>query len=276
MCCINGSTNKTLIYHPNYHRSNAEAILMESDVVSEDITDTLEGIELTPEAAKPMREFEFVKDEVRVRELDDPVRLAILKVLMNGIDDTKTTRTKDQATGDTIIRQRDVKRVAMSVVEIVKSSAESKEIEEVTKNQVYHHLPKLIEAGFVIKYGTVTTGKRTTDYYRRTAKGFILVEGALGAANERILREKSEYAIDKMLNIFNIKITDEEKKELTRLRFEAFKKEIESRKQIMELIKSDVADKEVLDLFEFLITVFALGSEDYIDLYKRMRAIIFK
>jgi DNA-binding transcriptional ArsR family regulator len=249
---------------------------MESDVVSEDITDTLEGIELTPEAAKPMREFEFVKDEVRVRELDDPVRLAILKVLMNGIDDTKTTRTKDQATGDTIIRQRDVKRVAMSVVEIVKSSAESKEIEEVTKNQVYHHLPKLIEAGFVIKYGTVTTGKRTTDYYRRTAKGFILVEGALGAANERILREKSEYAIDKMLNIFNIKITDEEKKELTRLRFEAFKKEIESRKQIMELIKSDVADKEVLDLFEFLIAVFALGSEDYIDLHKRMRAILFK
>lgn len=244
--------------------------------MSEDVTDTLEGIELTPEAAKPMREYEFVRDEARVRELDDSVRLAILKVLMNGIDDTKTTRTRDEATGDTIIRQRDVKRVAMSVVEMVKSSAENKEIEEITKNQVYHHLPKLIEAGFVIKYGTVTTGKRTTDYYRRTAKGFVLVEGALSAANEKILREKSEYIIDKMTNTFNIKISDEEKKELTRLRFEAFKKELESRKHIMELIKSDVADKEVLDLFEFLIDIYALGSEKYIDLHKRMRAILFK
>ena len=109
--------------------------------MTEDITDTLEGIQLTKEAQKPINEYEFVSDKNRAKELDDTARLAILQILRRGIDDTKTTTTKDEATGDTIIRQREVKRTALSVVEIVKMSQEHKDLEEITKNQVYHHLP---------------------------------------------------------------------------------------------------------------------------------------
>ncbi|MGQ4871506.1 MAG: hypothetical protein ACP6IT_06700, partial [Candidatus Thorarchaeota archaeon] len=127
------------------------------------VTDTLRGIELTEEGRRPQREIVFVTDEEMTHVLDDPVRMAIIKILKKGVPDTITTKTRDEETGDLIIRQREVRRHALSVIEIVKLSAEDEEVEEITKNQVYHHLPKLIEAGYVIKYGTVTTGKRTTD-----------------------------------------------------------------------------------------------------------------
>ncbi len=242
----------------------------------DDITDALEGIELTPEAKKPVPEVEFIGDVNRAKELDDTVRLAILQVLRTGIEDTKTTTTKDPETGDTIIRQKEVIRKAMSVVEIVKKSEELEHIECVTKNQVYHHLPKLIEAGFVIKLGTVTTGKRTTDYYRRTADGFVLVTGVLSAADEKMLRRKSKYMVEKMFQHFDIQLTKEEMKKFIELKLEAFKVELAARKEIVKKIKSDIADKEVLDLYDFLLQTYAFGSQEYIDIHRRIRELIFK
>ncbi len=244
--------------------------------MDDDITDALEGIELTPEAKKPVPDVEFVGDEERARELDDAVRLAILQVLRKGIPDTKTTKTKDSETGDTIIRQREVNRTALSVVEIVKQSEEIDYIENVTKNQVYHHLPKLIEAGYVIKLGTVTTGKRTTDYYRRTAGGFVLATSVLSSADEKMLRKKSQKVMEKLFQHFKLEMTDDEKKKFEDLRFEALKIEIAARKEVVKMIRSDVADKDVLDLYEFLMQMYALGNEEYIEIHRKVRDLLFK
>ncbi len=242
----------------------------------DEITDTLEGIELTPEAKKPVPDVEFVGDEGRANELDDSVRLAILQVLRKGIDDTKTTKSKDPETGDTIIRQREVKRTAMSVVEIVKCSEEIDYIEPVTKNQVYHHLPKLIEAGYVIKLGTVTTGKRTTDYYRRTAGGFVLATSVMSTADEKMVRKKSSKMFEKLERHFKLDLTEEERQEFEELRFQALKIELDARKEIVKMIRSDIADKDVLDMYEYLLQMFALGDEKYIDIHKKIRKLIFK
>lgn len=241
--------------------------------MTDEMTDTLEGIKLTPEAKKPIGEYEFVSDKARAKELDDTARLAILQILRRGIADIKTTKSKDPETGDTIIRQREVKRRALSVVEIVKMSKEHKDMEEITKNQVYHHLPKLIDAGYLIELGKVITGKRETHYYRRTAKGFVLVTGFTGA-DEKLLLKKSKAYNDEMLKVFDIKLTEKQKEELNQLKLQVYKKEVEVRAEVAKLIRSDVADKEILNMFEFLVTMHAMTSEDYIDLHKKMRDIL--
>lgn len=244
--------------------------------MDDDITDSLEGIELTPEAEKPVPDIEFVYDAERAKELDDSVRLAILQVLRKGVNDIKTTKTKDPETGDTIIRQREVTRRALSVVEIVKLSEEIDYIEKVTKNQVYHHLPKLIDMGFVIKLGTVTTGKRTTDYYRRTAGGFVLATGIMSTADEKMVRKKMHHITEQLLQNFNIEMTEEEKRKFEDLRFEVLRMELAARKEVVKLIKSDVADKDVLDLYDFLLQMHALSNQEYIEVHKKIRNLLFK
>jgi DNA-binding transcriptional ArsR family regulator len=238
-----------------------------------DESDTLKEIQPPLSKAPPLGELEFVSDEKRARELDDPVRLAILSIMRAGIDDKKTDEQDD---GVIIIRP--VKRRSLSVVEIVKMSKKfegKSAVGEITKNQVYHHLPKLIENKYVIKVGTVTKGGRTTDYYRRTAKGFVLVTALLDA-DEKMLEKKSREYNDRMLRVFDIDLTEKEKEELVKLRLAAYKKEVEGRAQVAKMIRSDVAEKDVLSMFEFLVTMQAMGTEEYIDIHKKMRDILFK
>ncbi len=242
--------------------------------MTKEIPDSLEDIELTKEGKTTIKEFEFIHDEERSRELDDTVRLAILQILRKGIPDIITTTTKDEETGDTIIRQREVKRDILSVVEIVKLSSEDDYYDEVTKNQVYHHLPKLIEANYVVKYGTVTTGKRTTDYYRRTAKGFIVTTTT--GADEKLLRRKSEEYIVHLLQNFDIEMTEAEKKEFVELRYKSFMMQLKGRPKIAKMVNIDVADKKVLHFYDFLLDMYSLGSDEYIDLWRKMRTLLFK
>ncbi len=63
--------------------------MTEPDFFSE-TADALAGIELTEEGKRPQKEIEFVTDEERARELADPVRRQILRVLRTGIEDTQT------------------------------------------------------------------------------------------------------------------------------------------------------------------------------------------
>ncbi len=238
------------------------------------LTDTLRNIELTKEGRVPQKELVFVTEEERIHALDDPVRLTILKTLKRGIPDTITTRTRDEESGDLIIRQREVKRHALSVIEIVKLSAMDDEIEPITKNQVYHHLPRLIEAGLVVKFGTVTTGKRTTDYYRRTARGFVMAT-APRLTSTKLLKSKVIQSIQRLNNVFGFELSDDEKRKLTDLIINAWKIEASSRTKIAEMIKGDVVDSDVLDLYEFLLNVYATGIEEWISTQQQIRGILF-
>jgi DNA-binding transcriptional ArsR family regulator len=241
-----------------------------------DDTDTLKEIDPPLSKAPPVKEFEFVSDEERARELDDPVRLAILQILRRGIDDDKTEYPED---GVKLIRT--VKRHSMSVVEIVKMSKEHKDLDPITKNQVYHHLPKLIENNYLTHVGTVTvvrqegTEGRSTKYYRRTAKGFVLVTKLLDVDAKHLEKKSREYN-ERMFKVFDIDLSEEEKEKLIQLRIAAYKKEVEGRSEIAKMIRSDVADKDVLNMFDFLVTMFAMGTDEYVEIHKKMRNILFK
>ena len=248
---------------------------MGDDNIATEITDSLEGIVLTKEGKEPQRELVFITNEEVADVLDESVRFNILQTLRKGVEDTLTTRTTDEETGDTIIRQKIVKRNVLSVVEIVKQSPEGcVQGEEITKNQVYHHLPKLIEYDYVIRYGTVTKGKRSTDYYRRTAKGFMLTTGAWGTEEKRI-REKLEGFTDKMLDTFNIEVSNEKREELLELSVKRAQMQHEWRTKIAEMVNLDIATKETLSMYEMLLDYYSIGSKEYMDAIYKIRAILF-
>ena len=163
----------------------------------------------------------------------------------------------------------------LSVVEIVKQSPDCCfQGEEITKNQVYHHLPILIEHGYVIKYGTVTKGKRSTDYYRRTARGFMLTTGAWGTEEKRI-REKLEGFTDKMLETFNIKISKDKREKLLELSVKRAQMQYEWRTKIAEMVNLDIATKETLSMYEMLLDYYSVGSKEYMDIINGIREILF-
>jgi hypothetical protein len=248
---------------------------MGDDYVTAEITDSLEGIVLTEEGKEPQKELVFVTNQEKADVLDELVRYNILQTLRKGIEDTLTTKTIDEETGDTIIRQKVVKRDALSVVELVKLSPDCcQNGEEITKNQIYHHLPKLIEYGYIIKFGTITKGKRSTDYYRRTAKGFMLTTGAWGTEEKRI-REKLEGFTDKMLETFNLKISEEKREELLDLSVRRAQMQYEWRTKIAEMVNLDIANKETLSMYEMLLDYYSVGSKEYMDTIYKIRAILF-
>jgi hypothetical protein len=245
-------------------------------LTTDEITDALTGIKAPEETSRfpdPMNEIVFVNDPEKAEILDEQVRYMIIQVLRRGIDDTCTTRDVDKETGERIIRQRDVKRHALSVVEIVKLSETYDDIENITKNQVYHHLPKLIEGGYVVKFGTVTTGKRTTDYYRRTAKGFVVTVGEF-VLDKKMMKKKIGHYINMYTKVFDIELSDDDRKELADLMIESMRVEHEGRAKIGQLIKGDVADKKVLSLYEDLVKLYAMGDDDWSKIQRRVRAIL--
>jgi len=242
--------------------------------VFEEKTDTLKDIVLTKEGKTPQKEVEFVYDKQRCDELAELVRFQIVQVLRQGIDDTQTTEDFNDETNERIIRQKMVKRNIMSVVEIVKASTQSDCCEVITKNQLYHHLPKLIEGGYVIKYGTVTTGKRTTDYYRRTAKGFMLL-GADPSADEEHIRRKVSEGREKIENTFDLNLSPEKGDELAELWMKSIMMQMDHRVKIGKMIRGDVADSEVLELFELLLNLYSMGSDEYVQIQKQMHDILF-
>jgi DNA-binding transcriptional ArsR family regulator len=242
--------------------------------MSDEITDSLKGIILTEEGKKPQKDIVFITDEERASILDEPVRYHILQVLREGIDDTLTTESVDK-NGDKIIRVKDVKRNALSVLEIVKLSTEccGPDI-EISKNQVYHHLPTLEKGGYVIKYGTVTTGKRTTDYWRRTASGFHLTKGEW-AGGKTTITKKLEPFVDTMLKSFELKVPEEKHKELSELMTKQILMQSAWRTKIAELVKGDVADKDILEMYKTLLDYYSVGSKEYVEVVMKIREILF-
>lgn len=248
---------------------------MGDDHKTTEITDSLEGIVLTKEGKEPQKELVFVTNEEKAEVLDELVRYNILQTLRKGIEDTLTTRTIDEESGDTIIRQKVVRRDVLSVVEIVKLSPNCcADGEDITKNQLYHHLPLLIKYGYVAKYGTVTKGKRSTDYYRRTAKGFMLTTGAWGTEEKRI-REKLEGFIGKMLETFNLKVSANKREELLELSVKRSQMQHEWRTKIAEMVNLDIANRETLSMYEMMLDYYSVGSKEYMDTIYKIREILF-
>lgn len=241
--------------------------------MTEEETDTLAGIELTKEGRVPIKEYDLVTDEEISEILADPSRSAIIGILRHGIEDSFTKEDIDEATGDRVIRERIVRRHALSVTEISRLSHNTELAEALLSNsQIYHHLPILIDAGYVIKYGVVKKGGRKTDYYRRTAKIFMF-DRFPGSKDHR--SEHANQKIEQMLTYFGFHLPDELVKEYVELKLKAADIEHEAHSKLMRMIRKDVANADVLYMFEDLICTHSIASDEWMKIRRRMHEILF-
>jgi DNA-binding transcriptional ArsR family regulator len=236
-------------------------------------TDTIRDIQLTKEGRKPPKKVDFVHGEERVKTLHDPVRLLILQILRDGIEDTLTEESFNEETGVHLTKKQTVKRQILSVHEIIKVSKESDSYNKLTKNQLYHHLPLLVDGGFVAKHGTVTKGKRSTDYYRRTAGNFVTF--GLHYDPEKyspVIRKEIEEA----LPVFKLNLSKDEQKTLTELVVHAEVMRLNWAEKVERLVAEDIADNKPIDMFERLLWVYATGSKEFLETLSEIRSLIFE
>ena len=242
--------------------------------MTEVLTDTIKGIELTDEGKKPIENAYFIIDNDKIDAIGDPTRMRIIGILRQGIPDTCTTIERDEATGDKIIREREVSRHALSINEIVIMSGAQEGQKPITQSQVYHHLPKLIEHGFVVKYGMLRTGKRTTDYYRRSAETFVF--GRTPGLTDEACTNRTLESIDHMERFFGLKLTEKQRDEYVQLEKRLGNISLEAYNKVVSLAKGDVTDHIINNIFSDLVMLYAIGSDEWVNVQRRMREILFE
>ncbi|MFW9935463.1 MAG: hypothetical protein ACFFDU_08205 [Candidatus Thorarchaeota archaeon] len=242
--------------------------------MNEEFGDTIRNIRRTTEGKKPSKEILFITDSDMAQALDDPAKLEIILILGKGVEDSQTIEESNEATGETVIRRWPVQRYALSVSEIVKQSKQVGVV-GLTRNQVYHHLPGLIDAGYVIKFGTVSTGKRTTDYFRRTAQTFVLPRDT-PVVNEKFQAERMARDLKHIGQVFGFKIPEQERDEFMRLGVMMWQMKEEGAKLILRDLRADLVDSASLRLYDWLLELYMLGVEKYVQLGRQMQEILFR
>jgi hypothetical protein len=237
--------------------------------------DTIRDIELTEQGKKEQKQAIFITDLDNAKIIEHPVRMAIIRILDRGITDTITTKHVDKATLASTITTTPTQRFALSVIEIVKVSKLHDDILTLTRNKVNHHLPKLVSKQYVHIYGTVTTGKRTTQYFRRAAKQYI-VTMETPYYSKKWLEQRETARLERTLRAFDIKLTDDEKSELASLLTKSELLKDNWRAKIADLARGDVTEPNITDMYHWLIDAYAMGSQEYLDIHLRIREILFQ
>ncbi|MHA1904989.1 MAG: hypothetical protein ACXABL_14265 [Candidatus Thorarchaeota archaeon] len=236
--------------------------------------DGVSGIEITDEGKQDQKQAIFLTDLEKAFELDPPVRRAILRILGRGVPDRITTQSVDKKTGEKNLERTSVVRDVLSITEIVKMSEEHLDIMDLTRNQVNHHLPKMIREGFIIKIGTLTTGKRTTDYYRRAAKQFVITMETPNLGTD-FLRKRETEQIQRTLRSFNLDIPAKKVQELVELRVKIELMQDKWRTTIANMVREDVTEPDIVAMYHWLLDAYSIGDSEYLKAFRRVRDILF-
>lgn len=237
--------------------------------------DTIARIRLTVEGKKEMKPAMFITNLDDAKMIEHPVRNAIMTVLGRGIPDTITVRSVDPHSMVSRVTETPTKRFALSVIEIVKLSKFHDDIDDLTRNQVNHHLSKLLKLKFVHRYGIVTTGKRTTNYYRRTASQFV-VTMATPYYDERWLQRRENQRMERTLSEFDIELSNKDKTDLAFLLTKSELLKDKWRTKIAKLVRGDITEPNITDMYHWLLDSYAMGSQEYLDIHQKIRDILFR
>lgn len=237
--------------------------------------DTIRNIKLTALGKKDQKQAIFITDLEDAKIIEHPVRMAIIRILDRGITDTITKKHEDPVTLASTITTTPTQRYELSVIEIVKVSKQHDDILTLTRNKVNHHLPKLVSKQYVHLFGTVTTGKRITQYFRRAAKQYV-VTMETPYYNKKWLEKRESARLERTLRAFDIKLTENEKRELSRLLTKSELLKDNWRAKIANLARGDVTEPNITDMYHWLIDAYAIGSQEYLDIHQRIREILFQ
>lgn len=237
--------------------------------------DTIVGIKLSADGKKQQKQAVFFTELEEATAIEHPVRLTILQILSKGIPDSVTTKVVDPVTYVSTVTTKPVQRSVLSVNEIVKVSQDSDEFTDLTRNQVNHHLPIMMKLKIVHKYGIVINGKRKTQYYRRTAKQYV-VTMATPYYDEKWLERRESERMERTLRAFDLELSDKDKADLAYLLTKSELLKDKWRAKIANLARGDVTDPNITDMYHWLLDAYAMGSQEYLDIHQKIRDILFR
>jgi DNA-binding transcriptional ArsR family regulator len=229
-----------------------------------------------------IRSYVPITDPDLVESFLDPIRRAILVALRYGfedIDTKETTSEKSKPDGTkiitTTIEERKVKRFWMTVPEIVDSIKQYQEKTEqkieVSKYNVYYHLPILVDQGLVEQF----PAKEKTDsksrrgiYYRRTAKVFVVINSKMSGdvvkSYRRLFKEGLEINITEKkwqhvedLLMRQVEIVDEAMEYLA-----------------MHLKEVNIDSTELSDLLQGLAYIFLSDNEEFLNIQREIKMAV--
>jgi hypothetical protein len=232
------------------------------------------GIVLTDEGKKPQSEAIFITNLQLAAEFEQEPRLTISRILGRGIPDHLVDISIDEQTGVKTVVETPTIRNALCVSEIVNQSKKHKDLQVLTRNQVNHHIRRMVELGFIHKYGTLLVGKRGIDYYRRSSKS-VVITMATPSFGENYLLDREGNRLEQALSVFNIKLESQAKKEVVRLLTKSELLKDNWRGKIAGLVREDVTNPEVVDLYHWLLEAYAMGNDEYVEIWRKIRKILF-
>jgi hypothetical protein len=238
------------------------------------LPNSISEIKLTKAGMKPQSGAIFITDYQLATEFEQEPRLTISRILGKGITDLIIVTSVDEQTGVRTTKEIPTIRYALSVSEIVELSENDKDFQPVTRNQVNHHIRRLDELGFIHKYGTLWIGKRAIDYYRRVSK-FVVVTMATPHFDEDFLLDRESKRMDDTLGVFNIKLNARDRKEVAKLLTKSELLKDSWRGMIADLVREDVTDPEVIHMYHWLLDAYAMGNDEYIEIWRKIRKILF-
>jgi len=231
-------------------------------------------IELTDAGQQPQSGAIFITNIQLATEFEREPRLTISQILGRGTSDFIVETSVDEPTGIRTIKEIPTIRYALSVSEIVELSKKHKDLQKITRNQVNHHIRRLEELGFIHKYGTLWVGKRAIDYYRRTSK-YVVVTMSTPHFDEDFLLDREGNRIDTTLGVFNIKLNARARKEIVGLLTKSELLKDSWRGMIAKLVRADVTDPEVVNMYHWLLDAYAMGNDEYVEIWRKIRKILF-
>ncbi|MGY5873615.1 MAG: hypothetical protein RTV72_15305 [Candidatus Thorarchaeota archaeon] len=236
---------------------------------------SISEIILTKEGRRQQSGAIFITDLQLATEYEQEPRLTISRIMGMGIPDYIVEISIDKKTGVRTTTEVPTTRMAFSVSEIVELSKVYDEFEEITRNQVNHHIRKLEELGFVHKYGTLWVGKRAIDYYRRSSK-YVVVTMETPYYDRDFLLDREGKRMEETLGVFDIKLKAREKREVVKLLTKSELLKDSWRGMISDLVREDVTNPEVVSMYHWLLDAYAMGNDEYIEIWRRIREILFE
>ena len=247
---------------------------MVDEVMNAQLPKSISEIKVTKKGKEPQDGAIFITDIQLATEFEQEPRLTISQILGRGTSDFIVEASVDEQTGVRTTMEIPTTRYAMSVSEIVEMSKKHKDLQSVTRNQVNHHIRRMEELGFIHKYGTLWVGKRAIDYYRRSSK-FVVVTMETPYFDRDFLLDREGKRMDKTLGVFNIKLNARARKEVVKLLTKSELLKDSWRGMIADLVRDDVTNPEVVNMYHWLLDAYAMGNAEYIEIWRKIRMIIF-
>lgn len=154
------------------------------------------------------------------------------------------------------------------------SVSEIAEILDTAPQRIYHHIDKLIGAGFVIKSREEKKIRSTVTYYRRTARGFIIAYEEM-EKNPDLMKERSANFVNSINDAFHLQIPKTEIEKLAKAYTQLWKITNKPFEKITQNLSSNFEGKDIQFLTQSVRAIVNYQDDEYHVAMKAVAEILY-